>query len=307
MAEKCDYNAPFFAIKKQEGKYLVLQGNCHHWNCKRCGPIRAKHEYGRIVEGCRSITGNGHQLFFITITCRGKELSVEEAIKNYLKWTSKFIDACYTKWKRIEGEWIYVQVTELQERGHPHSHILTTFTPGDLVWGTKRTLGMHEGKYGWYDKPCWRSAWMAKQVIKSGLGKEYDISIVDKVEGASRYVAKYLFHPEMFLYRFPKHWKRVRYSQSFPKLKREKGSAVILITKDDWEWLTDYAEEIEVRSVDELLAVREKVKGRLPADCYTVREPETRDKDELIEDAMFKKIVSRIEMESSFEGDEKKS
>jgi hypothetical protein len=247
----CSYGAPFFAVKNTSGYWRLIQGCCNHWDCPRCGEMRAKQEYGRIVEGCRTLVKQGHKLYFVTVTCRGMELSVKDAVDNYLKWTSKLLDAAYSKAKREGMHWTYVQVTELQERGHPHSHILTTWHPDDEIEGTKRTYGMHEGVYQWHDKDVLRSEWLAGQVIKSGLGKEYDISEVDSVEGASRYVAKYLFHEEMFNYKFPKPWKRVRYAQSFPKLPERKNDEVIpLVTTNQWSDFLDTVDDVMVKEED---------------------------------------------------------
>jgi len=186
--------------------------------------------------------------------------------------------------------WTYVQVTELQERGHPHSHILTTFTPDDLVDGFKRTLGTFEGVYGWHDKPALRSKWLAEQVVKSGLGDQYDISIVDKVEGASRYVAKYLFKPEMALYKFPKHWKRVRYAQSFPKLERKKGKAYPLVTREDWQNFIEAVDEIVVKP-DEREAIQRKMNWiDRYASIIERADQKQRDDDEIAFQAVMQKL-----------------
>lgn len=253
----CIYNAPFFAAKQPPGHWRLIQGCCNHWDCPRCGEMRAKQEYGRIVEGCRKLTESGKQLYFITVTCKGLELSVEDALENYLKWTSKLLDAAYTKAKRMGLHWTYVQVTELQSRGHPHSHILTTFNPDDLETGTKRNFGMHEGVYQWHDKEVLRSEWLQGQVLKSGLGEQYDISEVESVEGASRYVAKYLFKDEMFKYKFPKHWKRVRYAQSFPKLvKRENENVLPLVTDNQWNDFLNERDEIFIKGDDKEAVLR---------------------------------------------------
>jgi len=290
MSDHCAYNAPYFGIELLPNRYFVVQGNCHHWDCPKCGLGRASQEYGRIVEGCRQLTNAGHKLYFLTITCRGKELSVQDALDNYLAWTSKFLDAAYTYQKRAGGHWTYVQVTELQERGHPHSHILTTFRPSDPIWGTKWTLGDHNGKYEWYEKECWRSDWMANQVIKSGLGKEYDISIVDSAEGASRYVAKYLFKPEMSQYKFPKRWKRVRYAQTFPKLEKRKGKAYPLITREDWQSFIENVDEIVVKSEE-----RESIERKMRwIDTYAAIIERDNQKQRDDDEIAFAKIMQKL-------------
>lgn len=232
--EKCINGAPFFAFKIETGKFGVIQGCCNDWTCPRCGKIRAKQEYGRIIEGCK-IIGAENRILFITITCKGRGLSVADSLKHYSEWSQRFLDAAYTRSKRKGGKWVYVQVTERQKRGHPHSHILTTFDPQDLYLG-------HVFK--WHNLPrgggrnereiALRSDWIAAQVVKSGLGEQYDVSIVNSAAAASRYVAKYLFKDTIFNTWWPKGWKRVRYSQSFPKLPEKETDAFVLLSANDW-------------------------------------------------------------------------
>ena len=122
------------------------------------------------------------------------------------------LDAARQRCKSNQQEWIYVQVTERQKRGHPHSHILTTFTPGDLVTGNVEKYSTdNKGNRVKKLVECLRSPWIQKQVVRAGLGDQYDISQVETVEGASRYVAKYMFKDTMFGTHWPKNWKRVRY------------------------------------------------------------------------------------------------
>jgi len=253
-ALRCVNHAPFFAYCKGGKKYGVVQGNCNSWTCPRCGVMVAKNHYGRIVEGCRTLAKD-NQLYFITLTCRGRELSEQEAFENYGQWTSKFLDAAYAKQKRSGKKWAYVQVTEKQKRGHPHSHILTSFTTDDLTEGfvEKWSVG-NDGKKCVEQVEVFRSEWILSQCEKSGLGNQYDISLVGSVEACSRYVAKYMFKESQFNQEFPKHWKRVRYSQSFPKLPEKKTDAFVLLSREDWLKLQRLAVHV---STNELSAFEE--------------------------------------------------
>jgi len=96
LSSPCAYNAPFFAYQTEQKTWHVTQGNCHHWDCPRCGLGRAKQEYGRMVSGCR-LLAEKHDLFFITITCKGREITHEYAEENYGKWTNRLLDACRSK------------------------------------------------------------------------------------------------------------------------------------------------------------------------------------------------------------------
>lgn len=242
---RCAYNAPKFAVQRSAHRYSVVQGCCNHWDCPRCGIQVARGHYGKIVEGARKVYETS-DLWFITITCRGKDTTREEAIRCYLAWSSKFLDACYSDARRKEKEWFYVQVTELQKRGHPHSHILTSFYPDGLYFGVKRRWSLlSSGKKKYENKVVLRSDFLSRTVSNAGLGEEYDISIVRSIEAASRYIAKYMFKDSQFSAQFPKHWKRVRYSQSWPDLDREATNAFVLLSREDWNRLADLASVVD--------------------------------------------------------------
>lgn len=247
---RCTFGAPFFAYSEGGLRYAVVQGCCNHWECPRCGQMVAAKHYGRIVEGARAIAKD-HDLYFITITCRGGDLSEKEATDHYLAWSSKFLDTCYTKAKRTGQDWYYVQVTEKQKRGAPHSHILSTFHPHDLVEGIKESWKRDaSGKLVVSYDDALRSEWIQEMVQRAGLGEQYDISKVRTVEGAARYVAKYMFKKAQFEAHYPKHWHRVRYSQSWPKLAQKKTDAFVLLSADDWHLLAQKAAVVDAQVGD---------------------------------------------------------
>lgn len=233
----CINGAPYFAYSVGSGKgYAISQGNCHDWQCPKCGLGRAKQEYGRIVEGCR-ILASKYPLYFITITCLGKELSWEQSEAGYYIWTNKLLTTLRKSAKKYNLHWAYVQVTERQKRGHPHSHFITTYYPHDLIDGFKESWKKVGGKLQRQELPALRSEYLLARVTSAGLGSQYDISEVRSAEGTSRYVAKYLFKESMFITDWPKKWRRVRYSRSFPKLEQKTSDAMVLIKRDDWREL----------------------------------------------------------------------
>jgi hypothetical protein len=251
----CLYGAPFFAYQIHLAKWGVVQGCCNHWDCPRCGKTRARQEYGRIVAGIRSLALQ-HPIYFVTITCRGKEMALEESEKHYLEWTNRLFSSWRARTKCKGGQWHYVQVTERQTRGHPHSHILTTANPQDLYLGhvfKERTENLYIPRNS--REIALRSDWLQGAINKSGLGSQYDISIASSPEGASRYVAKYLFKPTIFENSWPKKWKRVRYSHSFPKLPERQTDAIVLLSDNDWRHLARRAEVIEVKDTPTMLDV----------------------------------------------------
>jgi len=221
----CIYSAPMLAVIR-DGHGSIIQTCCNHWDCPRCGILRAKQEYGRIVEGAR-ILGQSHKLYFYTFTCRGRYLSLHKAEGNYLLWTNRLLSTMRARCKTESGHWCYVQVTERQKRGHPHSHLLMAWIPNDAKV-------VRDGNGG----TSLLSEWFASAHFKAGLGTQSKISEVGSVEATARYIAKYLFKDAM-LTRMPKHWKRVRYSQNFPSRltsERDDNAKYITIMSDrDWK------------------------------------------------------------------------
>lgn len=219
----CPYGAPLIALVI-EGKATLRSACCNHWECPICGETRARQEYRRIVNGCE-IIGSTRKLYFWTLTCRGKELSLEEAEKNYYAWTNTLLTNARTKCKRALEFWCYVQVTERQKktRAHPHSHIITTFLPSDA----RRTMEMRGGE-------SLVSAWFSAANASAGLGSQHRISQVGSPAAVARYVAKYMFKDTM-RESFPHGWKRVRYSQNFPPAPVLKPDlAIPLLDKSAW-------------------------------------------------------------------------
>lgn len=249
LQEKCSYGAPYIATQIQGRTYSVKQANCNHWDCPKHGILRAKAEYWRIVKGAEALGNEGKKLYFVTITTRGKSLSVQEAETQYLSWTNRLLTNLRQQTARHGGYWCYCQVTERQERRHPHSHILTTYAPKDLVEGA--TLKWEVGKNGKqsYWKDALRSDVLQSAVCSAGLGEQYDITEVRSASAVARYIGKYLFK-QTLLTAWPKGWRRVRYSQNWPKEPQEKTDAFPLITSDDWKKLGKLAATVITENQD---------------------------------------------------------
>ena len=240
--DECANNAPYFAYKIEGKKWGIVQGCCNDWNCPRCGQQRAREEYGRIVSGAREIAKT-NELYFLTITCRGKEVTYEHAEANYLAWTNRLLSRLRVQTKRAHQMWAYASVTERQDRLHPHSHYITTYCPADAIFVAKDKPKTYctSGEVFQAKHDTLQSFELEKACVDCGLGRQYDISRVESVEAGSRYISKYLFKETIFSTKWPKGWRRVRYSQNWPKLPDVKGEAVILLTKFDWYRLSRLA------------------------------------------------------------------
>jgi len=248
--EKCHSNAPYiFYQEKNHGRAHIVQGCCNDWTCPRCGQMRARHEYARIVEGTRKVVAEtATPLYFWTMTCRGRELSFGKAETGYLEWTNRLLDSARAKAKRAAALWVYAQVTERQpRRKFPHSHMICSYCPSDAVPYAKGDT-LPNGRLARH--ACLWSEWFRQANVKAGLGVECDLSLIRTPEAAAVYVSKYLFK-EAVNTKWPKGWRRVRYSRSWPKLpKHENETAFPLIRLADWKrmenlGLTVYADSEE--------------------------------------------------------------
>jgi hypothetical protein len=233
--DECSNNAPYFGYQIEGKRWGVVQGCCNDWNCPRCGQQRAREEYGRIVNGAR-IIGETQQLYMLTLTCRGRDMSLQDAEHNYLVWTNKILTRLRLSYHRSGKKWFYASVTERQKRQHPHSHYLTTYCPHDAVLVKKGEFkhSFTEGCEYVARHDTLQSSYLEQSCRECGLGWQYDLSVLRTVEGASRYVAKYLFKETIFATVWPKGWRRVRYSQNWPKLPDVKTDALLLLSQNDW-------------------------------------------------------------------------
>jgi len=247
QAEKCTNGAPFICFEKSPGYWVLAQGCCNNWTCPRCGYMRARAEYGRMVHGANELEKSGETMFFLTITCRGGDMTPATAEREYMKWTNRLLSTCRARAKKQAQTWAYVQVTEYQKRGVPHSHLLSTFCPDDAVFvgaGKRRPDGI-TAKHD-----CLYSEWFQKKNVSAGLGPMCDISQIRSAVGVAVYVSKYLFKDAVFT-AWPKSWKRIRYSHSWPKLPDLRGDndAFPVLTMSDWSRVRNMRQSVIAQDV----------------------------------------------------------
>lgn len=247
-AVKCMRNAPYICYVDNIGKANLVQGCCNAWTCPRCGNIRARTEYGRLVAGAKIIDERGGKLYMHTWTCRGKELGISEAEAGYGQWTNAMLNSCRDRAKSQKSDWTYAQVTERQKRAHPHSHILTSFLPSDAVL---KTVKKWDKSRKFVERRVYTSAWYEKRLKSSGLGEQYDITEVRSLTGCAVYAAKYFFKDCMFI-EWPPKWKRVRYAQSWPKNPDHKKPdiAFAIVKRGDWGKVDDLGLVVHADSYD---------------------------------------------------------
>lgn len=232
----CENHAPFIAYQVDSGAWYLAQGCCNSWQCARCSTIRAKHEYGNIVHGAKTLAEE-HSLWFVTLTMRGKELDLSKADDEYYTLTNRLLSSWRAESKRNSAHWCYVQVTERQKRGAAHSHLICTMVPQDTKF-YRQGERLPSGAIAKRD--CYFSTWFMKRAEGAGLGRMIDISLVDSPHGVGSYVAKYLFK-DIKEHIWPKHWKRIRYSRNWPKFEHASTAiaAFPLVRAPDWNRLRE--------------------------------------------------------------------
>lgn len=232
--ERCERGAPYIAFTADGHRWRLVQGCCNAWTCPRCGLLRAKTEYGRMVHGANLLSEQGHALYFITLTCRGADMPLEDANRDYAKWTNHALTLMRRDANETRQYWAYVQVTERQRRGHPHSHLLTTYKPNDSA---EARAGSRLASGAIAKRDCLDSDKLVQYCRRAGLGTMADLSTVREAGAVAVYVAKYLFKDAQ-LTEWPKGWKRVRYSQSWPKLPEQHAAdGFPLLNPTDWKRL----------------------------------------------------------------------
>jgi hypothetical protein len=276
-------DAPYICIPPQNGRPgFIYQASCHDWLCPRCGELEAKRHYARVIYGCQKLHDDGHTLYFVTLTCRGSDMPLAVAQRDYYKWTNRLLTRMRDNTKRNGGHWDYVQFTERQKRLHPHSHLIMTSAPKDAftIWddpdryydvmdtinaeipqNMRFTYQAHDDHYE--TEMC--SLWLYRACVRSGLGVQARISKVASPIGVATYLTKYLFKSAVFT-QWPKGWKRIRYSKTWPKLPEyDIEGAFPILKPDDWKRVAKLGGVIYTE--DELLYGRAMARSVLNIHC----------------------------------------
>lgn len=175
-----------------------------------------------MIEGAKTLMAT-QKLYFWTLTCRGKDLDLATADDDYLLWTNRLLSTCRARAKKQGVSWAYVQVTERQKRGAAHSHLITTFCPDDAI-----TAKDEKGKDVLF------SPWFVASNVSAGLGPMCQITEVGSAVAVAAYISGYL-NKQITEDVWPKHWKRIRYSHTWPKIEPNHLWSTALQRRSDWE------------------------------------------------------------------------
>ena len=227
----CSYGAPYIATVNGKSA-TISQACCNHWDCPKCfTKMAAQHKF-RMCNGAAQLAEQGHDLYFWTLTCRGKDLDMRTADDDYYMWTNRLLSSCRYHAKRDSKAMHYVQVTERQQRGAAHSHLICTWFPDDQ----RTCLSRPDAKTGEERAVC-VSNWFHGAVVKAGLGTEWETTVINSPTAVAAYISGYL-QKHVRQDKWPPKWKRIRYSREWPKSPQgEAATSRVLISPADWRSL----------------------------------------------------------------------
>lgn len=183
--EQCPTPGPvMMGVNETSKKGRVWRPSCKRWSCPVCQLERAR-EWGFVaLVGAVELQGDGCRLVFITVTSHEK-LNAEQSLHVWPDAWKKL----RMRIARAHGKGDYFMVTERHESGRLHVHAVVT-------WDIEKR-------------------WLKDNARACGLGYQVDAEPIGDAGTIVSYIAKYL---TKFADQWPKGWRRVRMSQSWPKL-----------------------------------------------------------------------------------------
>jgi hypothetical protein len=204
-----------------ENKAHFSRPDCKVWGCEQCAKAMAYDHKRRIAEGIREIGG---LWWFITITAHEDAKNTYSSLKNIENGFTRLTE----RLRRKHGTKHYVITHELHDDGRVHAHML--YNCDSPFW---------ELHYAPLRKKQKSPKRLQDHTRECGMGYIVDCRIVTDNERAVGYVAKYI-SKSMALTAFPKRFKRVRYSVSFPKNNTK---------SNDMVWQTLENDRLTIRAV----------------------------------------------------------
>lgn len=178
-------NVTLVGKHKTQKRIILCSTDCESWRCEECADKMLRLHQLRIIEGCGVTIGG--QWTFVTLTAheswRGFDASLVNLKQGWTKLTERL--------RRKNGTKHYVLIHERHTDGTLHIHML---------YNAKVT-----------------KTWLKKNCRQCGMGFMADIQVLRDPKSAGKYVTKYLTKAISQGDDFPLRFKRVRYSNKFPK------------------------------------------------------------------------------------------
>lgn len=167
-----------------------LPARCKSPTCEYCGPIYKKRLLDDVAYGARVIQLNGRRFRFMTLTT-GPDSNQDLMGKYYNRFRAILRKHGY----RFD----YFKVTEFQENGQRHFHILIdVFVPFNMI------------QYAWRLATDGTAYWVN---IKKA-----------QVRAAAGYMSKYMTKQTVFSTQFKKGERRYSFSRRFPRMPKEEST-----------------------------------------------------------------------------------
>lgn len=200
----------------KDGKVFPIR--CKRWDCPICAPLNAYRHAITVANGCQALVAAGICPTFITITQPPSVKSAKFAYSILHNQWDKFRNRMTYYAGRWDGApfWYAAFVEGQGHRGGmPHFHMITSTVP--------------------------RLETLRKIVVDSGFGYQVDAQRFTTASGVAWYVSKYSTKADDSK-AMPKGFRRVRYSESFPRMKfridERDGSAIVkLFNESTSDWL----------------------------------------------------------------------
>lgn len=216
-------------IDYERNTAVYLDTQCKSYSCAVCAECIRRLHQARIIYGTKEYQSwHGLRWSFVTLTSHEQCQTFESSLALF--------QAVLPKWrkrmKRRYGDFGYVLVFEQHKSGALHAHMLIN-CPVSKKWARRHARAV-------------------------GLGYMVDVQKLHAAAAAGKYCSKYI-SKSLATTKFPKRFKRVRYSHNWPELPR-KASPIrqwLAVPHDDvWlHALADYEAGLSVR-VDSRLVGR---------------------------------------------------
>lgn len=174
------------AINPVTKQVVYFHPACHQWNCPVCGEKNAYKARLRALTGYETLSATGRKFDFLTLTPHEKLTaagSIPVMAKAWVKLNRRI--------KHAAGHHDYFLVPELHQSGKLHFHALVSAQ---------------------LKKKWWKDNGRA-----CGMGYQNDLQEVNEIGGVGGYLTKYLAKM-LQNSNFPKGFRRIRASQSWPAL-----------------------------------------------------------------------------------------
>lgn len=181
-------------VDHEHNRVLLLDTQCKCYACEQCrDAIRRVHQ-ARIIYGAKEYAPwAGLRWSFVTLTAHEKTREFKKSLELF----QRALPLWRKRMKRRYGDFGYVLVFEQHKSGAVHAHLLINCSVS--------------------------KKWVRRHARAVGLGYMADVQRLHAAAAAGKYVSKYI-SKSLADAKFPKRFKRVRYSHNWPELPKPSSS-----------------------------------------------------------------------------------